>query len=496
MTLTIKPNNIKIEVEKGTLLSEVLRDYAKIEMTCGGKGLCGKCKVLATGDLSPLTDKERALGANYRLACTTRIFGDATVFVPEKKVSTQILTQNQIRPVPIKCEFNTGYGIGFDIGSTTLAAYLTSLETGQVMSVASSMNPQIFYGEDLISRIDYINTHKDGLKTLQKSVVGALNELIDNLSTENNISQTDIKKATFVGNTCMNHIILVTDPKPLGEAPYEPVIYNSVIKKSGEIGVNINGDLFFFPNIAGFVGGDTVGVILSEMKEDTGETTLAVDIGTNGEMALRHKGRLLVCSAAAGPAFEGGGISCGMRGSVGAVDRAYIEKGEVKVHVIGDGEPMGICGSGLVDLVSVLVEEEIIDETGRMEEDFVIHPKVSLTPKDVRNLQLAKGSIGAAVKTLLSYAGVSEKDLDKIYLAGGFGNYLNKESAVKIGLLPDIDLNKIVSVGNAAGSGAVLALINRDEWEETEKIRASAEHIELAHSPEYQENLLESMMFE
>jgi len=243
------------------------------------------------------------------------------------------------------------------------------------------------------------------------------------------------------------------------------------------------------------VGGDTVGVILSAMKEDGGETALAVDIGTNGEMALRHKGRLLVCSAAAGPAFEGGGISCGMRGAIGAVDSACVEKGEVKVHVIGEVEPLGICGSGLVDLTATLVDEEIIDETGRMEEDFVISQKVSLTPKDVRNLQLAKGSIGAAIKTLLSYVGLSEKDLDKIYLAGGFGNYLNKKSAVQIGLLPNIDLDKIIPIGNAAGSGAVLALINTDEWEATEKIRAEAEHVELAHSSDYQMNLMESMMF-
>ena len=495
MTLTIKPNNIKIEVEKGTLLSEALRGYAKIEMICGGKGICGKCKVLATGDLSPITEKEKAFEENCRLACTTKILGDATVFVPDKKVSTQILTQNLIRSVPVKNEFNKNYGIGFDIGSTTLAAYLTSLETGKVLSVSSGMNPQIFYGEDLISRIDYINTHPKGLKTLQKAVVGVLNELVDNLCKENNLSQRDIKKATFVGNTCMNHIILGVDPKSLGEAPYEPVFYNSVVKKSEEIGININGDLFFFPNIAGFVGGDTVGVILSAMKEDGGETALAVDIGTNGEMALRHKGRLLVCSAAAGPAFEGGGISCGMRGAIGAVDSACVEKGEVKVHVIGEVEPLGICGSGLVDLTATLVDEEIIDETGRMEEDFVISQKVSLTPKDVRNLQLAKGSIGAAIKTLLSYVGLSEKDLDKIYLAGGFGNYLNKKSAVQIGLLPNIDLDKIIPIGNAAGSGAVLALINTDEWEATEKIRAEAEHVELAHSSDYQMNLMESMMF-
>ena len=495
MMLTIKPNNIKIDVEEGTLLSHALRKYAKIEMVCGGRGICGKCKVLATGDLSPLTEKEKDLEENYRLACTTKILGDATVFVPEKRVSTQILIENQIRPTPIKNGFQSGFGIGFDIGSTTLAAYLVSLSDGKVISVASSMNPQIFYGEDLISRIDYINTHQEGLATLQKSVVGALNDLVQNLCEENSISQRDIKKATFVGNTCMNHITLGINPKSLGEAPYEPVLFNSVIKKPEDIGINIDGDLYFFPNIAGFVGGDTVGVILSAMKEDSGETLLAVDIGTNGEMALRHKGHLYVCSAAAGPAFEGGGISCDMRGATGAVDSAYVEKGEIKVHVIGEGEPLGICGSGLVDLVKVLAEEEIIDETGRMEEDFLISEKVALTPKDVRSLQLAKGSIAAAIKTLLSLADVKEESLDRIYLAGGFGNYLNKASAVKIGLLPNIDLDKIIPIGNGAGSGAVLALINEDEWEETEKIRALAEHVELAHSPDYQMNLMESMMF-
>ena len=515
--LTIKPQNIKIKAEKGTLISQILKNRTDLEMVCGGNGTCGKCRVIATGEMSPLTEREKTLPKGWRLACTAKIMGDVSVFVPQNRIDQQILTELRLPTLSPKEKKETekeNYGIAFDIGSTTIAAYLCDLNRDTIVSSASLMNPQIVYGDDLISRINYINTHQEGLEELQSSVIGACNRLIETFS-----EKTDsITKAVFVGNTCMNHIILGINPKSLGESPYEPVIYERVIKDAEELNINIRGKLFFFPNIAGFVGGDTVGVILSCMKTDTEKTLLAVDIGTNGEMALRHRGKLYVCSAAAGPAFEGGGISRGMRGGRGAVDKATLENDDIKIHIIGNTEPKGICGSGLTDLINALVECKAVNMSGRLEEDeapdkiaekiipgtrgndFIFakteSDTLTLTQGDIRNMQLAKGSIAAAIKTLLSYAEITEKDLDRVYIAGGFGNYLNIKSALGIGLLPDIDINKIEAIGNGAGAGAVMALLREEEWEYTEIIRKEAEHIELAHSPDYQQNLMDAMMFE
>jgi uncharacterized 2Fe-2S/4Fe-4S cluster protein (DUF4445 family) len=278
------------------------------------------------------------------------------------------------------------------------------------------------------------------------------------------------------------------------------------------------------PNIAGFVGSDTVGVLISSMHEDDGAIRLAVDIGTNGEMALMHGGRLYVCSAAAGPAFEGAGISSGMRGAPGAIDSVVIDE-SVCVTTIHNKRPIGICGSGLVDAVAQMLDAGIVDDTGRLISpsdsghlpeavreriietqrgvEFVLATKqesgtgkdVTLTSADIRHLQLAKGSIHAAIQSLILTAGASDDELDQILLAGAFGNYIRVESAIRIGLIPAIDREKVVSVGNAAGAGARLALLCEREMELGRQLAAQAEHLELAVSPHYQMELMERMMF-
>ncbi|MCE5324522.1 ASKHA domain-containing protein [bacterium] len=418
------------------------------------------------------------------------------------------------------------YGIAYDLGSTTIVGYLMDLTTGQEMAVSSVMNPQMAYGDDLVSRISFATTQDDGANILQSAAVGALNLIAHDLADSSEISLDNIYKVTVVGNTCMTHLLLGIDTTSLGQSPYVPSICADITVRSHDLGIEVNPEakVVILPNIAGFVGSDTVGVLLSSLYEDNGSVRLAVDIGTNGEMALIHKQHLYVCSAAAGPAFEGAGISCGMRGAPGAIDSVIID-GDVHITTIHNKPPVGICGSGLVDAVAQMLDAGIIDESGRMVSpsdaanlpdairarlietecgvEFVLASEmqsgsgkaITLTSGDIRHMQLAKGSIHAAIQTLIKTAGITDSHLDQIMLAGAFGSYIRVESAIRIGLIPDITPERVISIGNAAGAGAKLALLCEKEMELGRQLAQMAEHIELAVSPYYQMELMERMMF-
>ncbi|MEN6356224.1 MAG: ASKHA domain-containing protein [Armatimonadota bacterium] len=418
------------------------------------------------------------------------------------------------------------YGIAYDLGSTTIVGYLMDLTTGEELAVSSVMNPQMVYGDDLVSRISFATTEKDGAKILRSAAIGALNRIAHDLSGSAGISLENVYKVTVVGNTCMTHLLLGIDTTSLGQSPYVPTLCTGITLRSRDLGIETGPEskIVILPNIAGFVGSDTVGVLLSSMYEDNGSTRLAVDIGTNGEMALMHNGHLYVCSAAAGPAFEGAGISCGMRGAPGAIDSVIID-GDVHITTIHNMPPIGICGSGLVDAVAQMLDAGIINESGRMvsSKDAVGLPEAirerlietqqgvefvlatekqsgsgkatTITAGDIRHMQLAKGSIHAAIQTLVKTAGISDSDLDQILLAGAFGSYIRVESAIRIGLIPDISPDKVVSIGNAAGAGAKLALLCEKEMELGRQLARMAEHVELAVSPYYQMELMERMMF-
>lgn len=418
------------------------------------------------------------------------------------------------------------YGVAYDLGSTTIVGFLMDLETGQELAVSSVMNPQTLYGDDLVSRISFATTQQDGARVLQSAAVDALNRIAESLAISAGVSLENVYRATVVGNTCMTHLLLGIDTTSLGQSPYVPSVCSDICTSASELSLKFSTEarVMVLPNVAGFVGSDLVGVLLAHSWETDGDTRLAVDIGTNGEMALLHNEKTYVCSAAAGPAFEGAGISRGMRASPGAVDSVRIRE-DVEITTIENRRPIGICGSGLVDAVAQMLEAGLIDETGRLlaPEDagclpeaisrrlvqgdsgleFVLAFKnesgggqpVSITSSDVRRLQLAKGSIRAAIQTLLHTAGADESDLSEVLLAGAFGNYIRIESAIRIGLIPDIDHNRVISVGNAAGAGSRLALLSEKEMEVARHLARTAEHIELGASPDYQMELMDKMMF-
>ena len=418
------------------------------------------------------------------------------------------------------------YGIAYDLGSTTIVGYLMDLNSGQELAVSSVMNPQMTYGDDLVSRISFATTQDGGDSVLQNAATGALNRIADDLAEAAGISKSHIYKATVVGNTCMSHLLLGIDVTSLGQSPYVPSICNDITVSARELSLEFSPEarILTLPNIAGFVGSDLVAVLLSVMWESSEKTRLAVDIGTNGEMALYHNGKSYVCSAAAGPAFEGAGISCGMRGGPGAIDSVIIGE-SVQVTTIDNRRPIGLCGSGLVDAIAQMLDAGIIDETGRLMSpkeasnlsagvaqrlvetsngiEFVLATKeesgtgnaITLTHGDVRHLQLAKGSIHAAIQTLIRTADATDNDLDEILLAGAFGNYIRVESAIRIGLIPPISKERVISIGNAAGAGARLALLSEKEMDIAKRLASIAEHLELAVSPDYQMELMERMMF-
>lgn len=418
------------------------------------------------------------------------------------------------------------FGIAFDLGSTTVVGYLMDLNSGQELAVAAVMNPQVVYGDDLVSRVSFATTQENGAEVLQSAAVDALNRITKTAAQTAGISTERIYRATVVGNTCMTHLLLGIDVASLGQSPYVPSVCGDITVSARALGLDIapEAKVTVLPNVAGFVGSDLVGVLLSTEWEADGATRLAVDIGTNGEMALMHGGKTYACSAAAGPAFEGAGISCGMRGAPGAIDSVVISD-TVEISTIDNRRPVGICGSGLVDAVAQMLDAGIVDESGRLlppreighlpdavarrivesengvefvlatREESGTRKPITLTAGDIRRLQLAKGSIHAAIQTLIKTAETDDSELAEILLAGAFGNYIRVESAIRIGLIPPVDRWIVKSIGNAAGAGARLALLCEQEMEVARRLARSAVHLELAVSPDYQVELMDRMMF-
>jgi len=409
------------------------------------------------------------------------------------------------------------YGAAVDIGTTTVVAYLYDLLTGTRLAVKSGMNAQKTYGDDVISRISYGDTEENGVLNLATAIRSQLNDLIAQLCSAASCKAEDIYHMTVAGNTVMEHLFAGLDPSAIARAPFTPVSLMGLDADASEFGICIhpNAVLSLLPCIAGYVGGDiTAGIYASDLASKD-ELSLFVDIGTNGEMALGNKEKLLACAVAAGPAFEGGRITYGMNGVEGAVSKAEVRDNALSISVIGDAKAIGICGSGLVDLAAAALEIGAIDETGRMvEEDeaeglaaellsedndgmcMKVADGVYLTESDIRQLQLAKSAVMAGIEVLADTYGVSMQDVKKLYLAGGFGNYIDRSSAAKIGLLPDVLAQTAESLGNAAGMGAIKALLDKNAASEMSEILAKTQYIELSGNAAFNDAYIDHMMFE
>lgn len=510
-----------------------------IEAPCGGKGTCGKCKVTVTKPYY----KEA-------LACQTKICDDMEIIVGRKEstgtkedsmvvltnggsisekfnehVNRNVVLQEDAANEPEKVESNAGTLAACDIGTTTVVCYLIDKETGQIIAVRSGANPQRSFGADVLSRIDAAARADDndkangGLQMMQSQIVSLLNGFISEMLME--CGRTKVCLFSVAGNTVMCHLLMGISPEKLGRAPFMPDEYFGREFNPLDIGLENCQTMIIFPAVSGFVGGDITAGMMETVNCKA--LTLYLDIGTNGEMALGKGDRYVCCATAAGPAFEGAQIEMGMPASRGAVDKVWLEGRRIKYSVIGNDRPVGLCGSGLIDALAVLLKAGIIDENGTIlsgqelpilfrsyvfeveaedaaqstESSLAVHiaPGVYITQEDIRKLQLAKGAIAAGIEVLFKEYGCKPCDLDILTFAGGFGNYIDKASAAAIGLFPPELLDRAKEVGNAAGNGAVSAALSQEAWERALEISGDMRYIELASYPHFNEMYVEHMNF-
>ena len=418
------------------------------------------------------------------------------------------------------------YGMAFDIGTTSIVGSLVDLATGEQLAAVGSVNPQAVYGGDLMSRIAFAQFDEKKLTTLRARALTSVNNFIKEACEEAGVSPGHVYKIVIAGNTCMHHVFLGVDVSYVGLAPYAPVVRESLAVPAGELPLKgaPNAMVCFLPIVAGFVGADTVAAMLATRIFESDGVRVLVDIGTNGEVVMGSKDRLMACSAPAGPALEGGQIKHGMRGAVGAIERVNLGD-DVHCGVIGDTAPIGICGSGLIDAVAKMLDAGVLNGMGRMrntrlhalpgavrerlvgsKEDraFVLvwgehaggNDDISLTQLDVRQFQLAKGAIFAGILMLQEVMDVPDEGIDELLLCGGFGNYINIESAVRVRLLPALPVEKITYVGNAAHLGAQIALLSETERRRADEITRRVEHVALATRTEFQTIFVNAMNLE
>jgi uncharacterized 2Fe-2S/4Fe-4S cluster protein (DUF4445 family) len=405
-------------------------------------------------------------------------------------------------------------GLAIDLGTTKIAGYLVNLNNGQTLAAKGVMNPQISHGEDIISRItNTVHSPDEGI-LIQKLAVEAINELCADLCTEANARIEEIVEAVVVGNTAMHHILLGLPVRQLALSPFVPTVSRAVDFKAADLGLHIapGAYVYLLPNIAGFVGADHVAMLLATEVSSIKGPIIALDIGTNTEVSLIHDGKITSTSCASGPAFEGGHIKYGMRAATGAIERLRITDDTIQYQTIDGAPPIGICGSGILDALSQLYLAKAIDEGGRImdnhprvrnykgQREFILvtkeerggKPAITITQHDIRELQLAKAAIRSGIQTLLEVNDCPEDKIKQVIIAGAFGTYIDVASAVTIGMLPSLPLNRFRQAGNAAGMGAKLALISLAKRAEAQTIVSRIKYIELASTPGFEQTFIQA----
>jgi len=597
VVVRFEPDGVKVEGYEGdTVLDLIRRTGLNIRSECGGRQVCGKCRVIigASESCNEVTQAERfhltgeELSQGYRLACACRILKDTVVTIPEEsrvgarsvlvegverevKVNPYVrklllfidkpelsdvrsdlqrirdsleetynlesaefsfelldrlpevlrdsdwrvaltLWENKIIDVEPIDAVDSVYGVAIDIGTSKIIGYLTDLKSGRLLETSFIENPQISYGEDVISRVTYASGSVENLKKLHKAAIDGINKVISELCIKANCRNRNIYEITVVGNTVMHHLFLSLPTKFLGLSPYVPVVSEPVNVEAHKLSLKVNpsANVHVLPVIAGFVGADAVADIIATGIHRSDELSLVVDIGTNTEVILGNKEAMIASSCASGPAFEGAHIKCGMKAVTGAIERLTIDPRtlEVTYETVGGTPPVGLCGSAVIDGIAELFRAGVIDRGGRMigpdrrdrirvvdgEREFILVHKgedgakrdIVITQQDIREIQLAKSAIYTGCYILMKRMKIRPEDIKRCYIAGAFGNYINPTNAKLIGMLPDISLDKVEFVGNAAGAGARMALISKDVRKEAAEIARKVEYIELALDPDFQ----------
>ena len=598
-TIKFSPIGKRIIESRPRLLLDIAREAGVgLKSLCGGKGKCGKCKVMVNPVNQPTAIERKLLTQDeidegYRLACCTTIREDTEVYVPPSSITEEQRLQTwgkeiEVKPFPsvrklhlvlpkatlsdvtpdlqrIKEKLNRKYnvkvdsadlkvlniigptlrdsdwsitaivrgseiigiepgnrtkesfGIAIDLGTTKIAFYLVDLLTGESINIYGITNPQIAYGEDVLSRIHYAGSTRTNLKKLKSEVLKAINLAIKKICRESRMERGNILEATLVGNTAMHHIFLGFPVKQLGLAPFTMATNEPLEIRAREIGFEIcsGGYLYLPPPIAGFVGSDHLAMLIASEIETKEGNLIAIDIGTNTEIALKTKEKIISCSCASGPAFEGAHIKHGMRAAPGAIERVNIDSKSLTVNVstIEDKSPVGICGSGILDAISEMLRVGIIDSSGKINSgykgvrrikrgkslEFLLakegRREITITQQDVSEIQLAKGAIRTGIEILLEETGVKIEDIDGVIVAGAFGTYIDPLKAVRIGMFPEIDIGKFNQVGNAAGIGAKAILISKKLRQETNQLAKRVEYLELATHSNFFEHFTSAVRF-
>lgn len=467
----------------------------------------------------PQADAERLLNTlnrRHKLRCT-RVDTGALRTISDQLRSWKWKTQAVVRNgkvIAILPPKSHRLGLAIDLGTTKVAGYLVDLSDGQTLAAGAVMNPQISYGEDIISRMTAAVRSPEGAPAMQKLIVEAVNGLSADLCDEAGAKPEEIVDVVVVGNTVMHHLLLRLPVKQLAVSPFVPAISRPLDVKAWELGLNVapGACVHLLPNIAGFIGTDHVSMLLATDAWKAKRTTLALDIGTNTEVSLVHKGKIAGTSCASGPAFEGGHIKYGMRAASGAIERLRMDGDEVQYQTIGRAPPVGICGSGMIEALAQLFLAGFVDEGGRMRDsrphvrttggqrEFILvskkkrkgKPAITITQSDVRELQLAKAAIRTGIQLLLEARGCSEADIKQVIIAGAFGTYIDVDSAMTIGMLPPLPLDRFRQVGNAAGMGAKLALISLRSRAKARHVASRVNYVELASTPSFQPTFLQA----
>lgn len=523
-----------------TLLEAAQSAGVGLASVCGGVGTCEECRVrLASGRLTPPTLVEQAvmtpaeLTAGFRLACQAEPLSDVKLDIPPESLTAaqrlQLDGEETLLDLKPAVRSSAAHGLAVDIGTTKLAAYLIDLETGLTLARAGAMNPQIAYGEDVISRIAFAGREEGGAKKLQSVLVDTLNNLLIGLCSEAHVSPDSVLDAVLVGNTAMHHLFAGLPVEQLGHAPFSPAVTGPLNIPARDLGLNLGpGSMAYLPPvIAGYVGADHIAMLLatgitsftdSRSSQrlpanvgSRGKNIIALDIGTNTEIALVSDGKATCCSCASGPAFEGAHIHEGMRAAPGAIERARWLDGKIIWQTIAGQPPVGICGSGILDVVAALLDGGLVKPTGALKTGvepgqtggYVLVPAsqtgvgrdLTVTRKDVHEIQLAKSAIRSGIEILLQEAGLTYADLDEFIVAGAFGTYLDLRSAVRTGMFPPLPLDKFRQIGNAAGVGARQMLLSLDKRQEAEQLAGRIGYIELTSRPAFTPLFMEHLSF-
>jgi uncharacterized 2Fe-2S/4Fe-4S cluster protein (DUF4445 family) len=494
--IVLLPAGARLKAARGAALEDVLFERG-VEFPCGGRGRCRACRVRVINGCPPPTPEDllkfspKELSDGWRLSCQIRCDRDMTIELAQWEAAI-LSDESAFAFTP-----RAGFGIAIDLGTTTLAAQLVNLENGQVRATRTTLNPQARHGADVMSRIEFALS--GGSRTLTELIRDALVRLAEGLMDEAGLPATSVKRVVVAGNTVMHHLFCGLSVEPLAVAPFETAEGGLQCHKAESLGWNAFGrtEVCVLPCLGGFVGGDILAGILATGMDQRNELAVLADLGTNGEIVIGNATRMLCASTAAGPAFEGARISMGMRAVTGAISHVRLKDKQMECRVLGGGNPAGLCGSGLVDVAACALDLGLITPSGRVSggKPFHVAGPVFVTPKDIRELQFAKGAIAAGIRMLLDQAGARREDVARVFLAGAFGNYINRASAQRIGML-GFPAEVIQPVGNTALLGAKIALFAPSAPAlQYVDLRARVTHWSLGDDPLFQDVFAEEMAF-